>query len=154
LAEHRLAEAHLERVQAAHPPFYCMLHRERGEDLLALGKAADALVAAQQAIACFGGATVEGTRMSEALLSEGRALVKLGRAAEAVPLLQRSLEMSVAAKEGPEDQAEVQFVLAQALWKTKPAEARKQAREAEEKFESRKRGKDAHEVAAWRAGHG
>jgi tetratricopeptide (TPR) repeat protein len=154
LAEHRLAGAHMERVQAAHPPFYCMVQRERGEDLLALGKAADALTAAQTAERCFGEGKVEGGRMSEVLLTEGRALAKLSRAAEAVPLLQRSLELCVAAKEGPEDQAEVQFVLAQALWKTKPQEARRQAREAEEKFQSRKRERDAHQVALWRAGHG
>ncbi|HEX4620940.1 MAG TPA: tetratricopeptide repeat protein, partial [Myxococcaceae bacterium] len=154
LVEHRIAQVHLETLQAAHPPFYCMIHREEGEDLLALGKAADALQQALQAKQCFSAGTVEGSRMSETLLTEGRALVRLGHAPEAVPPLERALQLCVAAKEGPEDQAEIQFVLAQALWKTKPVEARRQAREAEEKFESRKRGRDAQEVAAWRAGHG
>jgi len=152
LEEHRAAQQLMERIHTDHPPFYCQAFRQQGEDLLLLGRPAEALKDAQRAAQCFDAAKMEGQRLAQAMLTQGSALVALHRNVEAVAPLRRSITLLEAAKSPPEDLAEVEFVLAQALWPKSPAESRQLARDAEDKYRARKR-HDVTKVAAWRSRH-
>ncbi|MCY1013941.1 tetratricopeptide repeat protein [Nannocystis pusilla] len=54
--------------------------------------------------------------VAHTLLGRGDALIGLGRAAEAVPELERALAIREAAQVQPEELAEARFAVARALW--------------------------------------
>ncbi len=100
-------------------------------------------------------ATIRATTRTVLARGRGEAPLTLGRAAEAIPLVERSLELETAGGD-PRDVAQSGFLLARVLWTAAPA-SRRRARELAEgartTFVKLDLGDDASRVAMWLAAH-
>src|SRR4051812_28326013 len=119
-----------------------------GTNLLALGDASSALANHRRASAML--MRTEGPKSAvaaHAIAAEGADLMALGRAREAVPVLERALAMQEAAKGEPVDLAETRASLAEAVWSVSRdrGRARKLAEQARATF--------AEAVARYGGGH-
>jgi tetratricopeptide (TPR) repeat protein len=88
----------------------------RGECLIALGRASEALAPLRRSLAVWQAQIgPDHSFLGYPLTALGRALVALGRAREAIPPLRRALRPREAGTEAV-DLAETRFALARALW--------------------------------------
>jgi hypothetical protein len=96
-----------------------LIRMDLANSLLELGQPARALALFEQVWALFEKtADLESPAGAQLMASRGEALRKLGRASDAVPLLERALQIATNQRGRPEYLATIQSALARALWDT------------------------------------
>jgi tetratricopeptide (TPR) repeat protein len=150
--------AHLSLVAAYGPASVpvAIVQNNRGEYLLSLGRAAEALPIFRVALGHWEAALdPDHHHLAYPLTGIGMALVALGRPGQALAPLERALRLRDANEADPAERAHTRFALAQALWAAgQPARATTMAASARDEYRRAvARGAEADRVTAWLGGH-